>query len=180
MTTRVVNLVGGPGVGKTVMASLIFAEIKIRQKTAELAPEYAKRLVWMKEFEMLDDQYMVSTEQYKLIRSMNGKVDYIVTDGPLFHGLYYNRYNKNNTSNVELTEKRILRYMGEFKNITIYLVRGDYAYETEGRQQKTVEEAVAIDIRLRSMLDEHKIEYKAFMTNKKNVSEMVDYIMSFE
>lgn len=176
--TRVINLVAGPGAGKTTISFLLFAHIKLRKKVAEFAPEYAKQLVWKKEFDILNNQHMVSLEQYKLLKSMNGLVDYIVTDGPLIHGIYYNRYNKDNMSDVKKTEHKIMEFNNQFENIYIYLKRGNFEYETAGRIQ-TYDEALDIDDKLLHILDEYNIKYKTFVADPDNVKEMVDYCISF-
>lgn len=178
MKTKVINLVAGPGSGKTTIASLLFANIKLRKKVAELAPEFAKQLVWKKEFDILNNQHVVSLQQYKLIKSMDGLVEYIVTDGPLIHGIYYNRYNTDNMSDVIKTEKKIIEFNNEFDNIYIYLKRGDFEYETAGRIQ-TYTEALDIDIKLLDILNEYKICYKTFIADPNNVKDMVDYCLSF-
>jgi hypothetical protein len=43
-------------------------------------PEFAKQLVWKKEFDILNNQYYVSTQQYILLKSMDGIVEYVITD----------------------------------------------------------------------------------------------------
>lgn len=47
-----------------------------------------------KKWKELLDQYRVSREQYERLLALNGKVDYIVTDGPLAHGVYYAEHNQ--------------------------------------------------------------------------------------
>jgi len=178
MKTKVINIIGGPGVGKTVIGSMVFAKIKLRQRTAEFASEYAKELVWKGEFDLLNDQYMVSTEQYRKLRSMDGKVEYIITDGPLVHGLYYNTFYESNVSDKEKTERKILQYMDEFHNINILLTRGDYPYETAGRVQKTIEEAIDVDKKIVMLLNKYAVSYKTFLADEKNVDAIVEYCLS--
>jgi hypothetical protein len=47
----------------------------------------------MKDFETLNNQHYISTQQFKLFKSMIWTVDYIITDGALFHWLFYNNLN---------------------------------------------------------------------------------------
>jgi hypothetical protein len=44
------------------MATLVFAELKILGHCTEYAPEYAKKLVWLKDWETLNNQHHVSTK----------------------------------------------------------------------------------------------------------------------
>lgn len=106
--TFVINFIAGPGSGKTTICSLVFAHLKIKKYTVEYVQEYAKMLVWTKKFHTLNNQYYVTSKQYNILKSIDTNVNMIVTDGPIIHGLYYNRHNKDNTSNIEKTEEFIL------------------------------------------------------------------------
>lgn len=173
--TTVVNLVAGPSVGKSLLAALLFAELKLKRHIVEYAAEYAKTLVWLEQFRILDNQHYVSTQQYELMKRMDGKVQYIVTDGSLLHGLYYNRANPTNVSNIEKTERQILDYFREFRNVVIVLKRGNYEYEQAGRQQ-TEAEAIVVDAELRAILDRHGIEYREFDASPDALPAMIEYI----
>ena len=174
--TYVVNLISGPGAGKSVIAALLFAKLKIKGFVTEYVQEYAKTLVWTKEFDTLNNQYYVSQKQYRIIKEMVGEVDFIVTDGSLYHGIYYNRHNKHNTSNIEKTENFILESSDTFNNINIFLDRNTIEYEQQGRIQ-TEEEAREIDVILRHMLRTNNIKFTIFESNIENVNQMVDFII---
>ena len=176
MKTVVVNLIGAPSVGKSVFAGLIFAELKMMNYITEYIQEYAKNLVWLQDYETIKNQYYVSTQQYNILKSVNGKVDIIVTDGALFHGLYYNRTYKDNVSNVEKTEDQIKKYIKEFDNIYIFLERGKFGYEKEGRIH-TYEESIEIDREMRKMLKEFDMEYLEIESDRKNLGKMLEYIV---
>jgi len=44
--TRVINLLGGPGVGKSTAAAKLFAKYKDEGKSVELVREYVKDWAW--------------------------------------------------------------------------------------------------------------------------------------
>ena len=177
--TYIINLIGGPGVGKSILSALIFAKLKLHKNKylVEYVQEYAKYLVWTKQFDILNNQYYVTQYQYKLLKQMNECVDFIVTDGPLIQGMYYNMHNKDNISNVEKTEKYMIECHNEFNNINIFLNRGDYEYETQGRLQ-TEEESIEIDVILKHLLKQQKIEYTIFDADAtdENINKIIDFI----
>lgn len=176
-TTKIINIIGGPGVGKTTIAAGIFESLKKKHLFIEYVQEYAKKLVLLQDFESLNNQYMVSLKQYKLFKIMVGHIDYIITDGPLIHGLYYNRNNPDNTSNVEKTEAKILELVGRFNNINIVIERSrsGFEFETVGRMQ-TLEESKQIDKEMIKILDENQISYKIFGPEDKDA--IIEYILS--
>jgi nicotinamide riboside kinase len=174
--TKVVNLIGAPSVGKSVFAGLIFAELKMKNYVTEYIQEYAKHLVWMEDYETIKNQYYISAQQYKILKSVNTKVDIIVTDGALLHGIYYNRTYKDNVSNIEKTEEKIKEYINEFENIYIFLERGEFKYEKEGRLH-TYEESIKISKEIKELLKELNIVYLEVKSDKSNLSEMIDYII---
>lgn len=89
--TKIVNAFAGPGAGKTTACLEIVSQLKMRGKSAEYVPEYAKELVWDERTQLLDgslmNQLTILCEQYKRIKRLFHKVDYIVTDSP--YGLIY-------------------------------------------------------------------------------------------
>ncbi|NBU33891.1 hypothetical protein EB118_02200 [bacterium] len=171
----VVNFIGAPSVGKSLMAALTFAELKHKHKSAELIQEFAKTLVWQGRFEELNNQWYVSNSQYKMLKAVDSKVDYICTDSALILGLLYNRYHKDNVSDIAKTERMILDKMDEFRNIYILLERGDFPYETIGRIH-TEEESNEIQERLKMLLDEFSIRYFKVKSSKDSLEQIIQYI----
>lgn len=94
----------GPGAGKTTACLEIVSQLKMRGKSAEYVPEYAKELVWDERTQLLDgslmNQLTILCEQYKRIKRLFHKVDYIVTDSPLWLNLLYYRYSSYKQRNV--------------------------------------------------------------------------------
>lgn len=179
MKTWLVNIISGPGAGKSVISALIFAQLKLQRYNTEFVQEYAKTLVWTKDFNTLNNQYYVTTTQYNLLKQINEKVDFIVTDGPLIGGLYYNLHNPENTSNVEKTQKLILDCHNAFNNINIFLRRGNFSYEKEGRLQ-TEDEAKEIDVILKHLFRQNNITYDVFdsSANDENIQKIVAHIIA--
>lgn len=178
--TFLINLISGPSAGKTTACALLFAKLKILGYRVEYVQEVAKGLVWAEDYETLDNQYWVTQQQFKALNSLQEKVDFIITDGCLLHGIYYNQTNKNNVSDLEKTEEYIWSCFDKFNNINIFLERGDFPYEQAGRQQ-TEEESKEIDKYFLKMLKEKGLRFEKHMVNKKGndycVSSMIEYIL---
>jgi hypothetical protein len=177
MRTKVINFVGSPGNGKSLMSALTFAELKMMHKSCELVQEYAKQLVWQDRFAELDNQYQVSFEQYKTIKALDGKVEYVCCDSPLLLGLVYNKIHATNVSNLEKTEKMILSKMSEFQNVYIFLERGDFLYENAGRIHSEAESR-DIQVMMRDLLDKHGLKYLVVKSDKQNLPKILDYILT--
>ena len=177
MKTKVINLISSPSGGKSVCAGLIFAELKIRGFVTEYAQEYIKNLIWRGELEAIKNQYWVTYQQYLLLRGINNKVQYIVTDGSLIHGLYYNKTYHDNVSNIEKTDTKIREWISEFDNIYIFLERGDYKFEQEGRIH-TYEQSLEIQKDLKNLLDEMGLEYLTIKSDRNNIDKIVEYILA--
>ncbi len=112
------------GTGKSVLAAELFVHMKKQGYRVEYLQEYAKKLVWLKNFEMLNNQHLVSYKYFKSIKALSECEDlqYVILDSSLLNGLYYNRNNLNNLSNIEKTEALIMEYYGKFKNINLFVL----------------------------------------------------------
>ena len=167
--TWVINMISGPGSGKSTLAAELFVYMKKRNYKVEYLQEYAKKLVWTKQFHMLDNQHIVSYKYFTEIKSMYDcdEVDFVILDSSLLNGIYYNRYNPNNLSNVEKTEAMIIKYYNNFQNFNVFVNRGDdYKYENAGRIQNE-EESIVIDKYLKNTLEKIDIKLNFIKINIK-------------
>jgi hypothetical protein len=181
MKKYVINFISGPSVGKSVMSAMTFVELKVLKFRTEYIQEYAKSLVWLKKFDLLNNQYYVSTEQYNIISSLYSvpELDFLVLDGSLLLGLYYNETYPDNVSNIDKTRKMILEKNSEFNHIYIYLERDpNIPFEVEGRVHSEAE-SLQIDKDLHNLLVEHKVPFKSFLAHKACLANIIKYILEF-
>lgn len=172
--TVVINIIGGPGIGKSIITAKVFALLKELGFLTEIVLEKAKETVWKKKFKKLNNQYKTSKKQYKSFKLYNHNVNFIVTDGSLLHGLVYNKININNISNKEKTEKKIIKWFNEFDNIVFYLKRNKkIKFEQQGRIQN-LKEAKKIDKLLLNELLSNEIKFNLINVNKKCYKKIVD------
>lgn len=109
-----------------------------------------------------------------MIKPLENIVDFIVCDSPLLLlGLFYNRYNKTNVSNIEKTEEMILN---EFTNIYIFLERNpENPFTQQGRLQNE-KECKEVGIDMKKLLEEFNLPYLSIMSSKNNIPQIIDYI----
>lgn len=85
----VINMLGGPGSGKSTVAAGLFSLMKCHNYNVELVTEYPKDLIWAERQNMFTEQDYILAKQNHRLRCLVGKVDYVVTDTSLLLGLFY-------------------------------------------------------------------------------------------
>lgn len=148
----VINLIGGPGTGKSTLAAGLFYELKKQGINCELALEFAKDKVYEESFKTMDDQIYVFAKQYHKLWRLRGKVDVIITDSPLLISLHYMKEDSKYFNNL------VLEQYNKFDNL-LYFLNREGIYQTEGRTQ-TEDEAKSIDLSIKHILDTTAKEVK--------------------
>lgn len=140
--STVINLYGGPDAGKSLTMARLFVLMKERGLSVEMAHEWVKHPVWAGEKRVLDDQLYILSKQNRMLRRLNGNVDYIVTDAPLLMSLVYNP--------DPVLHETARHARAGYHNVDVFLVRVK-GYDPRGRVQ-TETEAKALDDRVWMML----------------------------
>lgn len=153
----VINLFGGPGVGKSTIAASVFVELKKQGINCELITEFAKDKVWEESLKTLEDQIYVFGKQFHKMWRVKDKVDVIICDSPLVNSIIYDGENDNTF------HKLIMEQFNKFANLN-YLVGRNVKYEESGRSQ-TESEAKEVDNIVLHVLDENEISYKKIDVN---------------
>ena len=149
--TKVINIIGGPGCDKSLFSAAIILNLSLRHKTVEMIPDYAKSLVWQKDFEALKNQYQIAQRQFQMIELMDGQVQYLVTECSLPQVLYYNEHYPENICDVGKTRLKILEWYKHHNNVNVLVERGLKKYVHTGRFQDE-DEARHIDRALKQTL----------------------------
>ena len=145
-----VNLFGGPGSGKSTTALGVAYEMKKAGLRVELIPEFAKSMVWQDRTDVLEKEpWYVHAKQLHYLKSVEDKVDWIITDSPSLLAAAY-------TGDLALQS---FIYQ-EFKKASAinFLVRRVKPYQAYGRTQSE-EEARALDVKIKNLLEWHRIGY---------------------
>jgi tRNA uridine 5-carbamoylmethylation protein Kti12 len=143
--TRVINLYGGPGTGKSTNAARLFAMLKDEGINCELVTEYAKKLVWEERLKTFKNQIYVFAKQHHEMEMAKDDVDMIITDSPLLLNLVYQK-EKTSQAFKHLVRQEYHKY----NNVDILLERVK-EYNPKGRSQ-TEEEAKSLDLEIKDML----------------------------
>jgi hypothetical protein len=89
MKTTIINMYGGPGCGKSTSAAYIYYLLKSQGENAELVREYVKDWAYeSRKFSAYDEIYFLG-KQVRHESMLFGKVDWIVTDAPVYMTAYY-------------------------------------------------------------------------------------------
>lgn len=154
---KVVNFLGGPGVGKSTVAAGVFVLMKKAGYSVEFVDEYAKEKTYEKEFGKLEDQLYILANQHRKLNRLWGQVEYVVTDSPLILSGYYNILNLNKklktiSYDQEVFLPLLLNIWKNYENFSVLLERDDsLEYQAWGRNQ-THEEAKRMDKELNDYL----------------------------
>lgn len=170
--TKIINLLAGPGAGKSSIAAGLIHELKKRHITCDAPYEFPKVLAWDNNQEAIKDQLYVLANQHRGIAKSYGKVEYIVVDSPILLSLvykdYYSKEEKEYPSCLYGKEfdEMIFKMFDYYENINIFLVRSSESLHNEGERYQDLEQSKGIDEKTLDILETAKIPY-----TKVNVDE---------
>lgn len=174
--TKIINLFGGPGSGKSTITSGLFYELKKRNISCDNPYEFPKQVAWEQNSSQINDQLFIFASQHRGIVRSYGKVDYIILDSPLLLSLAYkNGYESGYPSSLydNTFDNMVLNIFNQYENINLFLDRPE-DFQDEGRFQD-YKESLEFDNKIKGILDKHSIEYKTLKVNDSTI----DYILTF-
>lgn len=164
----VINLTGGPGVGKSTLCAQIFYLLKSNNIEVEMATEYVKDLVFEESFKKIENQIYIFGKQHNRLYRLKDKVKVTITDSPLINSVVY--YNGKNPHFEDL----IIWEFKEMNNLTFYLER-KFEYVQNGRMQ-SLEDAKKVDTKYKTLLDKHNIDYISIYS-PYNIENIINLIL---
>lgn len=167
--TKILNLAGSCGVGKSTTAAGLFCLMKRVGLNVELSSEWVKEAVWEERTTVFDDQLYITAKQNHKLVSMVGKIDYIITDSPLFLGgvygaNYFPSYNK-----------FLLELFNSYNNINFLLTRCK-PYCSIGRVH-TEEESNRIALELKEYMIKNDIPHEDMVADDEAPKRILDIIL---
>jgi hypothetical protein len=176
----IINMFGGPGIGKSTQSSGLFTEMKKHHFDVELTFEFPKIVAWEENHSAIKDQFYITANQHRNISRLYGKVDYIIVDSPIILGsIYKNRYDHEpsypSSFYDETFDEFLMSLFKKYNSLNILLVRDDSSYNQNGRFQ-TLEESKIIDDDIKNNLINNNIEFIEFSVKKDTPVEIFNYI----
>ena len=165
---KVINLWGAPGSGKSTTAAGLYYKMKVNNDKVELIHEYVKDLIWEDHLSVLEDQNYIFANQNRMLKRLEGKVDYVITDSPIPLSTYYvnDKYIKERPS----FKAMVWEEFNNYENINFYLLK-DHEYQEYGRLHNE-KEAENIGNGLLDILNENKVEYYNVKTGNNIIEEI--------
>lgn len=145
--------------------------MKIRDMEVELVTEYAKKLVWQKRHNTLQDQMYVTAKQNHRMNILREQVNWCITDSPILLGLHYSPLYYPRTF-----PDFILDIFNSYNNINFFLKRTK-KYNPNGRNQ-TEDEAKEADANIRTLLDTYKIPYSVIQGDRNAPKRIMEIILA--
>ena len=153
MNKLLINIFGGPNIGKTTAASDLFTELKKNHIEVELVSEFAKEVVIEGRVDALQHQWYITGTQAYRIHTAYRCMTVTLTDSPILLGPIYDA----DTSPALLALS--LEHHAKYNNLNVVLSRNpDYEHSMAGRVH-SLTESVSIDNRIVRFLDDHDIPY---------------------
>ena len=85
--SKIINLFGGPSIGKSTQAAGLYYEMKKAGYNVEMPYEFPKLQAWERNVYAVKDQFYITANQHRNISRLYGQVDYIIVDSPILFGL---------------------------------------------------------------------------------------------
>jgi predicted DNA-binding ArsR family transcriptional regulator len=179
--TVIINLFGGPGSGKSTVASGLFYTFKSKGITCDNPYEFPKQVAWEDNTSQITDQLYILANQHRGIVRSYGKVNYIILDSPLLLSLVYKtgytgeypakHYN-------DTFDKMVLELFNSYENINIFLDRADRQFQQEGRFQSQTE-SLEYDEKIKKVLEDNDIPYHNVKVGDNELRQIIEVIRSY-
>ena len=167
---KVINLFGGPGIGKSTMAAGIFYHLKRSGVNCEYVHEEAKEFTWEDRQTTIKCQPYIFAKQMRNLWRIQDKVDVAITDSPILLSLIYA-----DDSWPFSFEKYVIDQFLDFDNVNIVLTRKK-EYSPIGRNQ-TQDQAKDIDENILYTLKRLNIPYFWWANGEAN--EFSEWFLSY-
>lgn len=167
-----INLFAGPGVGKSTVAAGLFYQLKKYGCDVEYIQEYAKDLVYGKDYTRLSDQLHIVAEQHHRMHRIGSSADYLIHDSPFILGLVYLQESEH--LHREKFTNLVIDMFKSYTSLNIFLERSDdVPFNVNGRMHDEAQSRMK-DIEIRALLEEHDIPCYTVKMGDTTVFEIIN------
>jgi hypothetical protein len=169
--TLLVNIFGGPAIGKSDCARELTNLLSRSGFSCEYVSEFAKPLVWGQNFKALSNQVFVTASQFNDLLNVYGQVDFLITDSPVLTGIAFP-----GPCCTPAWETHVLELHHHFNHVNFVLERNIEHYKPEGRVQN-LDGCLAADILLETFLHQHGIKFDRLLPGSSPAQSAFDLLM---
>lgn len=177
--TIVINLFGGPGIGKSTIAAKVFTELKNLGISTELVLDYIKKKVESGHKPDAFTQPQIYGEQLKKESALYNQVEFIITNSPLLLSAIHQLKNEgHDTIKHQIFHDIRTAKKQNIHHINLVLCRSlpffpDVSYEYE-------KESIEIDQSIHSFLNKNEIDFEIISAPIEDTSErIIEYITEY-
>jgi tRNA uridine 5-carbamoylmethylation protein Kti12 len=162
--TLLINLFGGPGIGKSTAAAKVFASLKDNGVNVEMAREYVKGWAWEgRSVKPLDQLYFFG-KQCHAETILLGKADVVVTDSPVvLAAMYLEKRGLEYKSIAQSLYLTCQQYYMEIKRdghvVMNFMLQRSKPYNASGRYE-TLAQAKQMDEWIETSLNDTGMHYR--------------------
>jgi len=166
---RVLNILSGPGAGKSTLAAGLYYTAKCKGLHVELVTEVAKDLAWEGREKALRNQAYVFGRQVQRVDRVSHN-DLVITDSPFLLSAIYapKDYPKS-------WEDVVVQIWKRYNNHVLLLKRG-HNFEDEGRLHN-FQESLEIDKMIDELLAKHDIQFTNVNHDYSNLDELLETVL---
>lgn len=148
----IVNCFGGPGVGKSTLATRLYSSLKQKHYDVEYVNEFAKEMVYEDNTKVLANQVLVFGTQLHRLKMASENNSIVICDSPILLSAVYNP----NTSKhlIEL----VVEMHNKFNNYNIFIKRTMQPHSMVGRIH-SLTQSITIDNQILNLLTERNIKF---------------------
>ena len=158
---KVINLIAGPGAGKSTTRAGLFNLMKTEAENCEETTEFAKDVTWDETQVLLSDALYVLANQNRRLTRLQGKVEWAISDSPLILSIHYVTPEYLPKTFREL----VLELWNTYDNYNVVIERVK-PYNPIGRNQ-TADEAKKIDSDILHILELYDIPFLSVPGDKQ-------------
>lgn len=177
--TRIINLFGGPGSGKSTVTSGLFYEFKKRNISCDNPYEFPKQVAWEENSSQINDQLYIFANQHRGIVRSYGKVDFIILDSPILLSLAYkNGYDVGYPASIygDIFDQVVVDIFNQYNNINFLLNRQGGEFQTDGRFQDETQSSFFHN-KIKNILSENKVNYIDISVDDNTVEKILNLVL---